>query len=879
MCNYFLFLFCVLKLFLLENIAEQEEEEKKQEIKNINDIIGNENDIDFSKILSENISKHKSDNSFNSLVKYSADKKSRSNVEENVFFLEGNAKAEVGNTILEAERIKLTAKKDYNLVEGVGKEKKCKDFKYFDPRVKVTFDNKKLYADEVIYCVDSARGIAKNAFYVQDKLIMRAQTVKKDFDNTLYAQNTFLTTCNNSKPHFGFICKKVILNKDKVYISGGNLMLLGVRVPIPFSFIYLIPQERKSGFTYPSGLNWSDSGFYIRDFGYYWYINDCRDLHITGTLYLGSLQFGISARHNYIVKNSYSGSINYTYNASPIYKRMYGGSNVFRNNWSFSWQHKTLHSKQWSFSIDINLRGSGRDDNHNDEDSEEITNSSISFSRQNFLKIFSLRCNANYDKNFKTKVENFVLPSISLSTNSFNFLKIFSTSFSLDFLAKSTNKKISHDVREEHDVEMEAEIQVDDNYSFSLNNVKNIIDNISTGIKFGIPLNIKLDIIKGLNINFNAHYSGRVYNSKYDTDENKIKKSWKKYYYIHDFDIGGSISTTLKSKSLKFDEFARGNIFFIKEFYVTFYPSISFSFVPGADDINFTECYKGDDKKRIDLFAHTVFGNVKDHKSATLSFSLKTSFDIDINNEGVKKSVNLFTATINSGYDFLHYKQNYWKDININFSTKIWKVNVSVDSSFDIYNYANVENDDDAKNERTNVYFWNDIPADQTWYKKLWNEQRMRSSISFSVPLFSAKTTEKKNATIDTKHSGNKIPDYANILLWESLSTSLSYRYEYVYNPVRKIRSIDHICSLNFSSKLSRSWDFNGSVIFNIEKLQFNSFSLGTKCDLHCWTLSTDFKIGRNSENNLTFSYNISFEPRDSVLMTLAQRRSDDYEL
>ena len=90
------------------------------------------------------------------------------------------------------------------------------------------------------------------------------------------------------------------------------------------------------------------------------------------------------------------------------------------------------------------------------------------------------------------------MPNISLSTNTFNFFKVCSTSFSLDFLMKSTNKKISHNVREENDIEREEEIQVEENISFSMNNLKNIIKNISPGLKFEIPLNINFKLFKGI---------------------------------------------------------------------------------------------------------------------------------------------------------------------------------------------------------------------------------------------------------------------------------------------------------------------------------------------------------------------------------------------
>ena len=854
---------------------------------NKKNIVGTDLNKSLAEIINYNLLKAKSDSSFDTFFKYSANKKTKSQVDSNVFFLEGNASIEVGGTKLEAEKIKLTSQKDYNIVEGFAQKDKKGNY---EPRVLVTFDNKKIFADKVRYCIDSARGIADNALYIQDKLIMRAKWLKKDFDDTIYAKNVFMTTCNATKPHYGFIVNRAILKGHKVFLQGANIMFLGVRVPIPFSFIYLIPQEHKSGFTYPSGLNWSDQGFYIKDFGYYWYFNDCRDLHITGTFYLGSFAVGMSAKHNYIIRDSYSGSIDFTYNATPIYKRMLFHPQLYRNNWTLSWQHKLLNSKTWNFNIDVNLRGENRDANIYDKNEKEGSSSaSINLSRTKLFKIFSFDLHGEYDKNFKTKIEELTFPNLSLTTGTISFLKYFSTSFSLQALAKGTNKKITHEVRDEHDIQMKDDEKIDLGAG-SIFDIKKLPENITPGVKINVPINFAIELLKGIKLNIHAQGNIKLYNSIYNTNTHKIDKDWKRWYFIYDFNAGGSLSTTLKSDKISFDEFSRINILHVKEIFHTLSPSLSFSYSPEANKINhFKKCYESEAEengKEIDLFAHTPFGNVHNHASATLSFSANGTLDSNLNDNGNIKKTNLFNYSFSGGYDFLDRKQNYWKDIDYSISTTIYKLSLSYNMSFDLYNYqvigGNAEqdnNNNERKYNRSANFFWNNL-NNTNFFKKLWNDQRLKSGIKISLPLITPKTVEKKEENIKdiNPESDNVIPDYAPFDFWNKLNANVSYRYDYVFNPIRFKKDITHTVVFDLSSSLSKSWSFSGDVVYDIYNTQIKSFSLKISRPLHCWNFSADIGMRRNEKGHFSLSYNVSLQPRDSVLSVLGQQRGDTYD-
>ena len=851
---------------------------------NKNNIVGTDVNDSLAEIINYNLLKKKSDSTFDTFLKYSADKKTQSQIDSNVFFLDGNAFIEVGGTKLEAEKIKLISQKDYNIVEGLAQKNKKGDY---EPRVLLTFDNKKIFADKVRYCVDSARGIADNALYVQDKLIMRAKWLKKDFDDTIYAKNVFLTTCNAMKPHYGFIANKTILKGHKVFIQGANIMFLGVRVPIPFSFIYLLPQERKSGFTYPSGLNWSEQGFYIKDFGYYWYFNDCRDLHITGTFYLGSFSIGMSAKHKYIIRDSYSGSIDFTYNATPLYKRMFFYKQLYRNNWTLSWQHKLLSNKTWDFNIDINLRGESCDDNMYDKNEKEGSSSaSIKLSRTKLFKIFSFNVHVNYNKNFKSKIEDLTLPDLSLNTDTISFLKYFSTSVSFQSLAKITNKKVDYEVRDEHDVQMNDDKQVD-NLVQSIFDIKNFLNNIIPGFQMNVPINFDTEPLKGIKLRINAGGNAKLYNSIYNNDTKKIEKYWKKWFLIYDFKIGGSLSTTLSSDKISFDEFSKINILHVKEIFHTLSPSLNFSYLPSATDINYTSCYTNVEDKEIDLFAHTPFGNVNNHKSATLSLSANGTINANVNDRGTITKNNLFSYSFSSGYDFINRKHNYWKDIDFSFNTKIYKLSIGYSMSFDLYNYTNIpvveganNNNNEKKYTRSADYFWSNL-NNTNLIKKLWDKQRLRSGIKISCPLITNKTSNKKEDNIKDLHkeSDNNIPDYDPFVFWDKLNTNISYRYDYTFNPIRDTKNITHTVVLDLSSSLSKTWTWSGDIVYDINKNQIKSFSMKISRPLHCWNLSADIGMRRNEKNHLTLSYNMSIQPRDSVLSVLGQQRSDEYDI
>ena len=817
-------------------------------------------------------------------MKYSADKKTQSQVDSNVFSLEGNAVIEVGGTKLEADKIKLTSQKNYNIIEGFAQKNKQG---HYEPRVLVTFDNKKIFADKVYYCVDSARGIADNALYVQDKLIMRAEWLKKDFDDTIYAKNIFLTTCNATKPHYGFIANRTILKGHKVFLQGANIMFLGVRVPIPFSFIYLIPQERKSGFTYPSSLNWSEQGFYIKDLGYYWYFNDCRDLHITTTLYLGSFAIGMSAKHNYVIRDSYSGSIDFTYNATPLYKRTLFYRQIYQNNWTLSWHHKLLNSKTWNFNIDVNLRGESCDDDMYDQNEKEGSSSaSINISRTKLFNIISFNLQGRYNKNFKSKIEDLTLPNLSLTTDTISFLKYFSTRVSFYGLAKITNKKIDYEVRDDHDVQMKDDEQID-NLLPSVFDIKKLHKNMTPGFHINAPINFDIEPLKGLKLKINAEGNAKAYNSIYNTNTMEIDKRWDRWYLIYDFKIEGSLSTTLTSNKISFDEFSRINILHIKEIFHTLSPLLRFSYSPEARNINYINCYTEIDGKEINIFAHTPFGNINNHKSATLSFSANGSLDTNINDKGTIRKNNIFSYSFSGGYDFLNSKQNYWKDIYCDISTKIYKINISYSMSFDLYHYTpiagadvNNNNNNEKKYNRSADYFWRHL-NNTSFIKKFWDSQRLKSAVKISFPLITPKATEKKEDNVKNINfeSNNNIPDYAEFVFWTKLNANISYRYDYTFNPIRFKKDITHTVVFDISSSLSKTWTFNTDIVYDINKNQIKSFSFKTSRPLHCWNFSANIEMRRNKKNHFTLAYTVSLQPRDTILRVLGQQRADTYDI
>ena len=117
---------------------------------------------------------------------------------------------------------------------------------------------------------------------------MHAEAIKRNSEDEWYGYRAKYTTCDLEHPHFYISAKKMKLVPDKVIVSGpANLVIADIPTPfyVPFG-MFPLQKDRKTGVIFPEyGDEPNGRGFFLRNGGYYVYLNDHIDLAVTGDIY------------------------------------------------------------------------------------------------------------------------------------------------------------------------------------------------------------------------------------------------------------------------------------------------------------------------------------------------------------------------------------------------------------------------------------------------------------------------------------------------------------------------------------------------------------------------------------------------------------------
>jgi len=363
-------------------------------------------------------------------VKYLAEDSTIMDISEKLIHLYGKAKIEYGEIQLEADYIKLDWGKSEVFAHGspdsTKKGEKVKGKPIFSQ------GGDKYNTDTIRYNFKSKKAIIRGIVTQQGEGYVTGGKVKKDANDDMYLVGARYTTCNLSEPHFHISARKIKLVNKKQIISGPfNFVLNGIPLPIglPFGF-FPVPKNKEAG---TSGIimgsygeDANGRGFYFKDFGYYFAINEKIGARVTAQIYSnGSL--GVGLQSNYAKRYKYSGGFSFQYNynnntpevVSPLDK-----SNYKTKDFSLSWSHSPANKRpDRSFSSSVNLRSNGF--NRNNVNTVDIknylsstSNSSIQVGRTFNQKLVT-NAGINVSQNFTTGQMD-ASANYSLGLNQFN---------------------------------------------------------------------------------------------------------------------------------------------------------------------------------------------------------------------------------------------------------------------------------------------------------------------------------------------------------------------------------------------------------------------------------------------------------------------------
>lgn len=568
-------------------------------------------------------------------VTYSASDSLVYDAKNKVAHLYGSAQVKYENMDLASDRISMDIDKSNvkamgtadSTAEGGVKGKpvfKMGSYEYDTDTIKFIFKSKKAF----IY----------NVYTEQQDGFLSGMRSKRDSSGVIYLQHGRYTTCDDPHPDFYISLSraKVRPGKDVVF---GPAYLVVCDVPMPFAIPYgFFPftKSYSSGFIMPTYGDESDRGFYLRDGGYYFAINDKWDLKLLGEIYTKG-SWGLSAASNYRKRYKYSGSFYFSYQDTKTGDK---GMPDFTEQESFKlqWNHRqdSKANPYSSLSASVNFASTSYERNnlnslYNPQSMTQSTRTSSVNWSTNFSSIgMSLTATTNLSQNMRDSSLAVTLPDLNINIARFypfRRKKMVGDERWYEKIALSYTGHVSNSISTKEDLLFKS----------------NLIKDWRNGWEHRIPVSANFTLFKYINISPNFNFTDRMYT-------NKVTKSWDEqkqvevadttygFHNVYNWNMSISASTKLYGFWVPNRKLFGDKIQAIRH---VLSPTVSFSYAPdfGASRYGYWDTYqKTDANGNVSLvsyspYQNSLFGVPGKGKQGSISFTLGNNLEMKVKSD------------------------------------------------------------------------------------------------------------------------------------------------------------------------------------------------------------------------------------------------------
>ena len=605
-------------------------------------------------------------------------------------YLYGKGKVDYQNITLTSENI--TMNMDSSIVHAIGAVDSLGRL-YGKPVFKQGKDE---YESETMsYNFDTRRGFITNVTTEQQEGFLYSEEAKKGKDNELYLRRGRYTTCDEEHPHFYIALSKAKVHTGKDVFSGPAwLVVEDVPLPIAIPFAYFpFTSKYSSGFIMPSYGDENSRGFYLRDGGYYFAVNDYWDLKITGEIFTKG-SWGLGAQTTYKKRYKYSGNFYFNYQVTKTGEKNLPDYSVTKN-FKLQWRHQqdSKMNPNSSFSASVNFATQSYEKNnltslYNPTSYAQSTRtSSVSYSRS-FPKIgLSLSSSFNITQNMRDSTISLTLPNLSINLQKFYPFK----------------KKVQVGKQKWYE-------KISMSYSGTLQNSistkedqllhSNLIKDWNNGMRHTIPISASFTLLKYINIvpmfNYTERWYSRKVNQSWDTENQSVVRDT-----IYGFNRVYNYNLSLSANTKAYVFFQPNKKIFADKIQMVRHvisPSISFSYAPdfSASRYGYYKTYtKTDMDGNVSLVEYSPYqGAIYSYpgrgKTGSISFDIGNNIEMKIKSDsdstGVKKVSIIDELGANLSYN-LAAKQQPWSNLSTRLRLKWGKFALNLNTTWMTYAY------------------------------------------------------------------------------------------------------------------------------------------------------------------------------------------------
>ena len=748
--------------------------------------------------------------------------------------------------------------------------------------------------DRISYNFKTQKAFISNVYTQEGEGFMQSKDGKRDSSGVMYVQNGKYTTCDAKNPHFYVSLTRAKMHPGKNVIFGpAYLVVCDVPLPlaIPYGF-FPFSSSYQSGFIMPTYGDESTRGFYLRDGGYYFAINDKIDLKVLGEFYTKG-SWGLSAQTNYKKRYRYSGNFYFSYqNTKEGEKNMpdYSVSKSFKVTWSHRQDSKANPSQ--TFSASVNFATSSYERNnltsmYNPESYTQSTRtSSVSYSKT-FSKVgLTLSGTFNLSQNMRDSSVSLTLPTLNISQSRFNPFKRKKAAGRerwYEKIAMSYTGTLANSINTKEDQLFHS----------------NLIKDWRNGMRHQVPISASFSVLNYINVTPSFSFTDRMYSHKimqsWDTSQQAVARDTVYgFYNVYNYNMSVSANTKLYGMYQPLPWFGGKKIQAIRH---VFTPTVSFTYAPDFSQprYGFYDSYvKTDADGNVSTvsyspFSGMLYGTVGSGKTGNVMLDVSNNVEMKVRSDkdstGYRK-ISLIDELGGSLSYNMAAKSRPWSDLNIRARIKLTKkYTYSMNAVFATYAYEKDSNGRVYVGEKTewsrgrfgrfqgtsqNIsYSFSNETFRKLFGKKgktdLTDEEddEEMDDEEETDPTMQNVDPDRKKGKNGAKSEGNGDVDEDGYLKF-SLPWSFNVSYGVTlrentqgrFNDKRMRYPYKLTHTLNFSGniRISEGWNINFSsgYDFNTHRLSMTTASLAR--DLHCFQMSCSMVISPYTSYNFTFA-------------------------
>lgn len=809
--------------------------------------------------------------------------------------LYGTSEVKYENMDLKSDRIKMSL--DSSLVHATGTPDSASKGG-IKGRPVFTMGSDTYDTDTIAFNFKSKKGIVHNAYTKQQDGFLTSGISKREENGDVYLAHGRYTTCDKEHPDFYISLSRAKVRPGKDVVFGpAYLVVADVPVPlaIPYGF-FPFTKSYSSGFIMPSYGDESARGFYLRDGGYYFAINDKWDLKLLGEIYTKG-SWGLSAASNYRKRYRYSGSFYFSYQDTKTGDK---GMPDFSEQQSFKlqWSHRqdAKANPFSSLSASVNFATSSYEQNNLTSMYNPITRSqttrtsSVSWSTSFSSIGLSLSSTANLNQNMQDSTIALSLPDLNISLSRFypfRRKKAVGKERWYEKIAVSYTGQLSNSITTKEDRLFHS----------------NLIRDWRNGMQHSIPVTASFTLLNYINVSPSFNFTDRMYT-------NKIMRSWD---VAHQREVGDTIygfnnvynwNVSLSANTKIYGMWIPNRKLFgdkIQAVRHVLTPSVTFSYAPDFSSrrYGYYDSYlKTDANGNVSYveyspYQSSLYGAPGRGRTGNIAFVLGNNLEMKVKSDddstGYKKISLIDRLDLSMSYN-MAAKVHPLSDLGVNLSLKWWKnYTFNLNAVFASYAYDLDANGMPYVGNRT---LWG--------MGKFGRFQGMSQNINYTLTpeklkkLFGGGSDDKDSKKqkddegIDTniesnvdddmiegqrgarkKSGGGKAETDEDGYMKYSMPWSLTFGYgitmrentdvkKFNYRTMRYPYMFSQTLNVTGNVRISDGWNisFSSGYDFDARKLSMTTASL--QRDLHCFNMSCSVVLAPYTSYNFTFRANAS---------------------